>query len=339
MKKTVLALAVLGAFAGAASAQSNVTVYGVIDAGISHENGAAGSVTKLATGIQSGNRLGFKGSEDLGGGLKANFQIENGFDGDTGRIRQGGALFGRQAWVGLSGSFGSINAGRNYAPVFIALDSLDPFGTGTTGSSTNLMIPGANFDVRANNSLSYSSPDMNGFYFSGLYGLGEVAGSSSGSRYYAMSVAYSKGPLNLALAFDNQNNAANTDSTKIVLAGGTYNFGPATAHLAWETFKNASMDYRDWLVGVSAPLGAGTLMASYINKDDRSGAAVSSGAKQYAIGYSHPLSKRTNVYVSYGHIGNDAGGNWIVGDASSGGNAVNNGDSSSAVAVGIRHRF
>jgi predicted porin len=80
-------------------------------------------------------------------------------------------------------------------------------------------------------------------------------------------------------------------------------------------------------------------MASYINKTDRSGAVLSSGAKQYALGYSHPLSKRTNVYVSYGHINNDAGANWVVSDASSGGNTVNNGQSSSAFAIGIRHRF
>lgn len=126
MKKSLLALAVLGAFAGAASAQTNVTIYGVVDAGITHENGAAGSVTKLATGVQSGNRLGFKGTEDLGGGLKANFQIENGFNLDTGTQRQG-ALFGRQAYVGLSGNFGAINLGRQYNPVFNALDSIDPW--------------------------------------------------------------------------------------------------------------------------------------------------------------------------------------------------------------------
>ena len=340
MKKTFLALAVLGAFAGTASAQSNVTIYGVVDAGITHENGAAGSVTKLATGVQSGNRIGFKGSEDLGGGTKVNFQLENGFNADTGSIRQGGALFGRQAYVGFSGSFGAVNAGRQYNPVFIALDSIDPFGTGLTGSSTNLMASGANGDVRTNNSLTYSSPDMNGFSFNGMYGLGEVAGDSSKSRYYALSVAYAKGPVAAYLAYDNANNATNTNSTKLLLVGGTYNFGPATLHLAYETEKDdAAMNYRDWMVGVSAPVGSGTIMASYINKNDRSGAAVSSGAKQFGLGYVYPLSKRTNIYTSYGHINNDAGAANVVGDASSGGNAVAAGNSSTAFTVGIRHKF
>jgi len=99
MKKSI-ALAILASFAGAASAQSSVTVYGLLDAGITSEiGGAAGSIVKLATGVQSGNRLGFKGTEDLGNGLKANFQIENGFNADTGTARQGGALFGRHTGV------------------------------------------------------------------------------------------------------------------------------------------------------------------------------------------------------------------------------------------------
>lgn len=337
MKKSLLALAVLGAFAGAASAQTNVTIYGVVDAGITRENGAAGSVTKLATGVQSGNRLGFKGTEDLGGGLKANFQIENGFNLDNGTQRQG-ALFGRQAYVGLSGNFGAINAGRQYNPVFNALDSIDPFGTGLTGSSTNLMASGANGDTRTNNALTYTSPEVAGFTFNGMYGFGEVAGSTSSSRYYGLSVGYARGPVTAFLAYDNANNATNTNTTKELLLGGTYNFGVATAHLAFESEKNdAGMDYRDWLVGVSAPVGAGTVMASYIRKNDRSPADA--GAKQFAVGYTHPLSKRTNFYTSYGNINNDAGAGFVVGDASSGGNAVAAGDSSRAFTVGIRHKF
>lgn len=338
MKKSLLALAVLGAFAGAASAQTNVTIYGVVDAGITHENGAAGSVTKLATGVQSGNRLGFKGSEDLGGGLKANFQIENGFDLDTGKARQGGALFGRQAYVGLSGGFGAVNAGRQYNPVFTALDAIDPFGTGLTGASTNLMGFGATVDSRINNALTYTSPELSGFTFNGMYGFGEVPGSTSSSRYYGLSVGYARGPVSAFLAYDNANNATDTNTTKELLLGGTYNFGVATAHLAFESEKNdAGMNYRDWLVGVSAPVGPGTVMASYIRKNDRSSADA--GARQYAVGYTYPLSKRTNFYTSYGYISNDAGAGFVVSDASSGGNAVNNGDSSRAFTVGIRHKF
>ncbi|WP_136418790.1 MULTISPECIES: porin [Oxalobacteraceae] len=338
MKKSLLALAVFGAFAGVASAQTNVTVYGLVDAGIARENGAAGSVWKLATGVQSGNRLGFKGSEDLGGGLKANFQLENGFNLDTGTQRQG-ALFGRQAWVGLSGGFGSVSFGRQYDPLFIALDSIDPFGTGLSGATTNLMASGASGDVRVNNSINYTTNNFSGFSASGLYGLGEVAGDTSKSRTYALSGSYANGPVAAVLAYSNNNNATNTNTTKLWLVGGTYNFGVATAHLGYESEKNdAGADYRDWMVGVSAPIGAGTVLASFINKDDRS-TANNAGAKQYALGYTYALSKRTNIYTSYAHIKNDSGAAFVVGDASSGGNAVAAGNNSNAFAVGIRHKF
>lgn len=340
MKKIILTLAVLGSFPAIASAQTNITVYGVLDAGITHESGTAGSVTKLATGVQSGNRIGFKGSEDLGGGVKANFQIENGFNGDTGTIRQGGALFGRQAYVGLSGNFGAVNAGRQYNPLFITLDSIDPFGTGLTGSAGNLMASGANGDVRTNNSFTYSTPEMGGFTFNGMYGLGEVADDKSKSRYYALSAGYANGPLAIALAYDNANDATNSNTTKLMIVGGTYNFGQATVHLGFETERsNGGMNYRDWLIGLSAPVGSGTVMVSYISKNDQSNAAASTGAKQFALGYSYPLSKRTNIYTSYGRINNNAGGKWVVSDASSGGNVIASGDSSTALTVGMRHRF
>lgn len=347
MKKSLLALAVFGAFAGVASAQTNVTIYGLIDAGITRETGgAAGDVWKLATGVQSGNRIGFKGSEDLGGGLKANFQLENGFNADVGSLRQGNRLFGRQAWVGLSGGFGSVSFGRQYDPLFIALDSIDPFGTGTTGATTNLMAGGTSGitapltgDVRVDNSIAYSSNNINGFTANALWGLGEVAGNTSANRTYALSGAYANGPVAAVLAYSNNNNATNTNTTKLWLAGGTYNFGPATAHLGYESEKNdAGMDYRDWLVGVSAPVGAGTVMASYIKKNDRS-AAGNAGAKQYALGYTYALSKRTNFYTTYGHINNDGAATFVVGDASSGGSVPNAGSSSSAFTFGIRHKF
>lgn len=156
MKRIFIVLATAGAFAGVAHAQTSVTVYGILDAGITRETGdAGGNVWKMATGVQSGNRLGFKGAEDLGGGLKANFQVESGFDLDTGTLRQGGSLFGRQSWVGLSGGFGAVSLGRQYNPLFVALDAIDPFSTGLTGATTNLMNPSS---VRTNNSIAYYSP-------------------------------------------------------------------------------------------------------------------------------------------------------------------------------------
>ncbi len=345
MKKSLLALAVLGACAGVASAQTNVTVYGLVDAGVTFENGHKdGSVTKLATGVKNGNRLGFKGTEDLGGGLKANFQIESGFTLDNGQSAQGGTLFGRQAWVGLSGNFGAVGLGRQYTPFFIALDSVDPFGTGLTGATTNLMAAGS---VRGNNAITYSTPAMGGFYASALYGLGEVAGNNSANRKLGVSVGYANGPVAVVLAHENTADATNTNKDKLTLVGGSYNFGVAKLHAAYEIEKldTSGGDYRDWMLGVSAPLGAGTVMASYIQKKDQS-AAGNDGGKQFAVGYVYNLSKRTSLYTSYGQINNDSAAAWTVGDASNGGAGstagVPNqkvGDTSRAFTVGVQHKF
>ncbi len=343
MKKSLLALAVLASFASAASAQSSVTIYGLVDAGITAERGGAnGSITKLATGVQQGNRLGFKGTEDLGNGLKANFQLENGFDLDTGSARQGNRLFGRQAFVGLSGNFGAVNLGRQYDPVFVSMDTIDPFNTGLTGSATNLMNPG---NVRTDNSLTYTTPNFQGASATLLYGAGEKAGSSSYGRTIGGSADYVNGPVVLTLAYNKVNatpiigSAAATNDLKLILVGGTYNFGPVKLHAVYESEKIDALatDFRDYLIGVSAPIGVGTLMASYIDKNDRTNKSL--GGKQMAIGYSHPLSKRTSFYTSYGYINNDTNGVNFVGDASSGGSTPAAGHNSSALSVGMRHKF
>lgn len=339
MKKSLLALAVLASVAGIASAQSSVTIYGIVDAGITAERGGAnGSITKLATGVQQGNRLGFKGTEDLGNGLKANFQLENGFDLDTGATRQGGRLFGRQAYVGLSGNFGAVNLGRQYDPIFVVMDTIDPFSTGLTGATSNLMNPG---NVRTDNSITYSTPNLQGFSGTLLYGAGEQAGDSSLGRTIGASLGYANGPVVLMAAYDkvNATAAAGSVDMKLILVGGTYNFGPATLHAGYESDKSdaRATDFREAMIGVSAPIGVGTLMASYIDKNDRTSNAR--GGKQMAIGYSHPVSKRTSFYTSYGYINNDANGQNTVGDASSGGSAPAIGDNSSALTVGMRHKF
>lgn len=343
MKQSLLAIAVLASFAGIASAQSSVTIYGILDAGITAERGGAdGSITKLASGVQQGNRLGFKGSEDLGNGLKANFQLENGFNLDTGTSRQGGRLFGRQAYVGLSGNFGAVNLGRQYDPLFVVMDTIDPFSTGLTGAASNLMNSG---NVRTDNAITYSTPNIQGFSGTVLYGAGEKAGDSSFGRTIGASAGYAKGPVVLMAAYDKINAApaagatAATTDLKLILVGGTYNFGPAKLHAAVESEKSnlAATDFREYLIGVSAPIGVGTLMASYIDKNDRT--SNTRGGKQMAIGYSHPVSKRTSFYTSYGYINNDSNGINTVGDASSGGSTPAAGHNSSALSVGMRHKF
>lgn len=348
MKKSLLALAVLSAVAGAAQAQSSVTVYGILDMALQHQDlgNKAGSTTALDSGIQSGSRLGFKGSEDLGGGLKANFQLEMGINADTGASAQG-RTFGRQAFVGLSGDFGAVNLGRQYSPLFIAVDSFDPFGTGITSGTAGVGTSGygaAHFFVpgnpRIDNSISYSSNSMSGFAVNAIYGLGtETPGNTSAGRYMDLSGTYTAGPLFAELVYTDSQNAAGNNSTKSILAAGTYNFGVATAHAAFQTVEDdgaaaVAVDRQVMSLGVTVPVGAGAFIANYIDFSNKNSLIKSADASQIAIGYTHSLSKRTNLYTSLSRTENEA--NSAMG--SDGGGAIA-GKNVKMFNVGIRHKF
>lgn len=348
MKKALLAIA-LGSLAGYAAAQSNVVMYGIVDAGVVVEDGGAvGRVTKLTGGVENGSRLGFRGTEDLGDGLKAVFVLEMGFNLDTGTSAQGGTLFGRQALVGLQGKAGAVTLGRQYTPMFLTLSSIDPFyASNLAGSAANLM---SNAAIRMNNTVKYASPTVNGFSAELAYGFGETAGDSRHGRQIGASGAYVNGPFSVRAAYANINNIpvapAPINRGKTSLLGATYDFGPAKVALAYAMNKGTvninntvnpdrNADNRDLMLGVSVPLGVHTLRASYIDKKDKAG--TNRGASQWGVGYDYYLSKRTNLYLAYAHIGNDAPlgatGFYTVG------NAAEVGSGNRGTNAGLRHTF
>lgn len=329
MKKTLIALAVLGSIAGVAQAQSSVTVYGVVDVGLAHENNGTTSVSKMidgGAGGLNGSRLGFKGSEDLGGGLSAIFQIENGFSADTGAQADATRLFNRLSFVGLTGGFGTVKLGRQKDPVYANVDTFDPFGDALAGDTARLFNYQGN---RTDNLITYGYA-ANGLRGELQYGFGEVPGNSSASRTIAGFLGYKNGPIDVVLTHQNTKNPTDTDSTKVTLLGGNYDFGVVKPFLtyAWEK-GTGTVDKRDALVGLTAPVGAaGTFMISYIRKTDK--AVDNANSSQVAIGYTHNLSKRTALYTSYGELRNDGNANIKV---------VNNGDTDKLFTVGIRHWF
>ena len=321
MKKSLLALAVLGAFTGIASAQTSVTIYGVVDAGLTREDNGVQTVNRLDSGNQSGSRLGFKGNEDLGSGLSAQFLLENGFSVDTGALGNGGLLFGRQAYVGLTGAFGQVRLGRQKTVMYDAMVAIDPFGIASKGGMDKLF--GSNVDEnantagiqrgvgRSNNTIAYFTPAIfPGFVGEVTYTLGEQTGNNSGARQYGVSLNYAAGPLFLTADYLNVNDTAGNNNAKSTLLGGTYDFGVAKAHAALGFDKGAvnvtgivtpanpsSVDQRNYLLGATIPFGASAVQLDYIRKNDRTG--QNDGAKQYALGYTYALSKRTNFYSSY----------------------------------------
>ncbi|MGF6245063.1 GBP family porin [Paraburkholderia sp. GAS38] len=252
MKKTLMVAALTGVFATAAHAQSSVTLYGLIDAGITYTNNQGGhSNWQETSGSVNGSRWGLRGSEDLGGGLKAIFTLENGFNIANGNLGQNSREFGRQAFVGLaSDQFGAVTLGRQYDS---AVDYLGPLAlTGTQYGGTQFAHPFDNDNLdnsfRVNNSIKFQSANYSGFKFGGLYGFSNDAGEFSNNRAYSVGASYNYGGLNVAAAYLQLNNSvgalgASTNSSGAVSgdntllagrqrtfgAGLNYTFGPATA--------------------------------------------------------------------------------------------------------------
>lgn len=350
MKKSFLALMTLGTLsgiAGTAAAQTNVTIYGIVDAGIVYDKNVTGAdkTWRLDSGLHSGSRLGFRGTEDLGGGLRASFTLENGFNTDTGTLGQGGRLFGRQAWVGLDGGFGAVKLGRQQTPLYHALLAVDPFAINLAGNAQRMFGSGlyvVDPFLRTDNTINYTSPDIAGFTGTVSYGFGEAAGSTSIGQQAAAGIAYKNGPINVQFAYHDSNTATlpaatpflgtGTADLKTAFIGGTFDFGMAKAHAAFADTEvetgPGTVDSRSWLIGASAPVGVGTVLASFIRNDVRDIAAGESD--QIAIGYIHPVSKRTNFYTSASYTENDSGVRL---------NTFTNGENSRQFNIGVRHQF
>ncbi|SDY34766.1 Outer membrane protein (porin) [Collimonas sp. OK242] len=269
MKKSLIALAVLGAIAGAAQAQSSVTIYGIVDTGIVYTSkvstgkgadgfsNANGSKFSVNSGIIQGSRLGFKGVEDLGGGLKALFQLEAGFNNDNGALNgqdKGTTnLFRRKSVVGLGGNFGSVLLGRqtDILDDVSQWTSVQDFG-GVTGAV------GHNLDrlegTRTNNSIRYNTPDLSGFTGSLIYGFGETAGKTSAGQSFGLGGQYANGPLGLFAAYYQSKLGATASDTAVLNGtfpsgnvgdtalktfslGASYQAGPARLYGNWSRTK------------------------------------------------------------------------------------------------------
>ncbi|MFM0593966.1 MULTISPECIES: porin [Paraburkholderia] len=257
MKKTLMVAALTGVFATAAQAQSSVTLYGLIDAGITYTNNQHGhSNWQETSGSVNGSRWGLRGAEDLGGGLKAIFTLENGFGINDGTLKQGGREFGRQAFVGLaSDQFGAVTLGRQYDSM---VDYVGPLAlTGTQYGGTQFAHPfdndNLNNSFRVNNSVKYQSVNYGGFKFGALYGFSNQADGFANNRAYSAGASYNWGGLNVAAAYlqlnsngatgaqaaFNSGGAVSSDNTFFAGrqqtwgAGANYAFGPATVGLVY----------------------------------------------------------------------------------------------------------
>ncbi|RYX90000.1 MAG: porin [Comamonadaceae bacterium] len=353
MKKSLVALAVLAA-SGVASAQSTVTLYGLIDTYVGAQKTTVGGNGTRQSVVNSGglqtSRFGLKGSEDLGGGLAANFQLENGFNVDTGATPNNGAtnqsIFSRQSWVGLSGGFGQVKIGKMWTP----FDEVK--GSGAAGFDGNVLAPATNvwasnnYNDRPGNSLYYSTPSFGGFSAAAMYAFGEnKTPTNNAGKTAGFNVAYNAGPLAAALSYQSEKPGGNAvglagRTTKFTQVNASYDFGVAKLLGAYGRVQDGLNPTRgfavdkstEYQIGVDVPLGgAFTLSGGYArSKDDQLGGAPEIKRKGYSIAGLYALSKRTNLYAGVQQAKENAYGPAVGGTPET---------KSSTYAVGVRHTF
>lgn len=346
MKKSLVAFAVLSAIAGAASAQSSVTVFGVVDLSANNWKLGSQSQNRLDSNMMNSNRLGFRGVEDLGGGLKASFWLEGGMDNSMGQggngvvnsvnngTTTGVFAFERKSTVGIAGKFGEIRLGRDYTSAFGNAASFDVYGANGMATSINLYLNAYNgpaglgavqaTTVRANNMIAYYLPaGLGGFYGSVQVAAGEhtrgapAVAAAPGVNAVAASTgvsgtSYMGGRLGYAAGpIDvgvglNTTKTATADDFKITNIGGSYNFGVVKVLGLWNQNKYGAKSYTVTQLSASIPMGQGEIKASWARGDAAGGGTDANDATLMGAEYIYNLSKRTALYTQFGQLKNAA---------------------------------
>lgn len=284
MKKSLIALAVLSV-AGFAQAQSSVSVYGIVDA-VLHKD--KGSPAALTSGGVSGSRLGFKGSEDLGGGLKANFLLEHGFNVDTGTQSVTGSSFNRQSYVGLSGGFGEFKLGNVYTAYDDISGNTNPVFDSVL-SPTNVWAS-TGYVSNPKNALYYATPA-----FGGVSGaLSTNLKEGSGNQSNAFHVKYEGGPVYAGFGYQVDKTAKG--DTKFTRLNGSYDLGAAKLLAGYGNVKAGSVKTTDLSFGADVPLGANVVLSAGYASSKTDG---SERAQGFGLGVAYLLSKRTTVYGGF----------------------------------------
>lgn len=422
MKKKLLALAIAGAFSAPVLAADTVTVYGTLNQAFGQFSAtgstAAGGLQSNLAGIAVGadqpshnavssqsSNIGFKGSEDLGGGLKAGFQIESAVFLDG----AGSAIGSRNTGITLSGNFGTVLLGQwdtPYKTISIAPSSFystsaasynaiigspgygvasatlgSPNFSAAAAASATVPVTGvangpaadAAFDRRQGNSVQYWSPDFNGFSVRLLYSANEAKTAVIDPRIYGLSATYSNGPFYAAYAYERHNDffgsrLMDSGAAALVVVAGqssqdtgnklnlAYTFGNTQVGLVYERLSYnttgraaaflTNYDRNAYVLNVNHKMGAGKIMALYGNASDAScqyGVGVcnanGTGAKMYAIGYDHAMSKRTNLYATYVRMDNKTDARYTFGTQQTGSAAPSAGADPTTLFAGIRHTF
>jgi GBP family porin len=365
--RTAVAVAVTGSIAPAAFAQSGVTLYGIVDAGFTYTNNQKGNSAYQATqGNVQGSRWGLLGTEDLGGGNKVLFKLENGFSLESGALGQGGRIFGRSAWVALSNNTaGTITLGRQYNSAQDYLSNLQINGVGALSQYGNAIYDNddLNNTYRTSNAVKYTTPTFAGLTANAMYAFSNTAGDFSNNRAWSVGADYLAGPLRLDAAYSlvnrpasNTAGAAPSDnyystSSSIISnvarnqvwgAGGAYAFGPATVALLYtnshfDLLSGGSLRFANYEASVRYQFTPATLLSlGYIYTSQNSSTATAGNAhyNQLALGGEYFLSKTTDIYLNGIYQRSSGAKAWVEGVSNPSGN-----NGQFVTVAGIRHKF
>ena len=375
MKKRNLGLAAAAlACAVTAHAQSSVTLWGIMDVNVQHFNATGvGSMNAVGSGSLSTSQLGFRGVEDLGGGLRAGFWLEGSLNPDTGTGRNsntnnqpsgalnaGGSItFDRRSYAALAGNWGEVRLGHDFVPTHynsISFDAFNANGVARAGDFTFAGVSSAPLSsaITASNAVSYwLPPNLGGFYGLVMAGAGENpsgAANHGDGNYRGARLGYANGPFDIAAAVSHTSYVSTATIGDYTHAniGASWDFKVVRLFALYNDVKvevlNGPVRKDAWVIGAHVPVGPGRLRFTYGHMNDRSSGALVNAdgssrsindASLYGIGYVYDLSKRTALYATYGHISNHGQANYLV----SGGLTPTAGGTSSGFETGIRHTF
>lgn len=318
---------------GAPVRSAELTVYGIVDAAIGYaRNGDGKSLVEVRSGQASSSRLGLRGSEPLGANLEAIFNLEASTDIDTGAGDgpDGALAWNRQSWVGLSGRYGVVMAGRQYRPETRAVFAMDPFDGSSIASPPNTY---SNLVYRTDNAIVYETPRLAGLQALVMIVPGEGPDGPSGAREdRGLALFYRSGPLRMAYGWDRRVNAEATDGRVWQSLGGSYDLGAITLYGAWRSRKedDADLKERSYWIGMSAPLGGFTLRGVLGAVEDRS--PDRRDTTGLGLGLEYRLSKRADLYGRYARLRNRNGAGFDLGGDTAG-------SSPQSLALGLRLHF
>lgn len=334
MKKSLIALAALGAFAGAASAQSSVTLFGLVDVGARYVKNGDNSQKSLSTDGRYSSRLGFRGVEDLGSGLKAGFHLESALSADSGTANAS-RFWHRRATVSLMGGFGELRLGRDLTPTFTGYLDFDTFNTNGVADVNQMprVATGVDTKVRSDNAVSYLTPNSLG----GFYGQLTVAPGEgvNGKKYLAGRAGFANGPLNVSLSYGQTEYTAGGDKFKVGTLGASYDLKVVKLMGFVQQNKDAAGVKQNVAhAGVHVPVGAAGKFRVGVTRADLKDS--SNDGTLVGVGYTHALSKRTELYTTYAQIKNSGTATFrVAGD----GPAITGGAKSRGFEFGVAHSF